>query len=64
MDEIEKNNFSSIKKALEQIQMLGLSERMNPYHILYRALELLRQITKKSSNWPKQSVTLLELPIS
>lgn len=34
MDEIEKNNFSSIKKALEQIQMLGLSERMNPYHDL------------------------------
>lgn len=34
MDEIEKNNFSSIKKALEQIQMLGLSERMNPYHKL------------------------------
>ena len=34
MDEIEKNNFSSIKKALEQIQMLGLSETMNPYHKL------------------------------
>ena len=64
MDEIEKNNFSSIKKALEQIQMLGLSERMNHTTILYRALELLRQITKKSSNWPKQSETLLELPIS
>lgn len=38
MDEIEKNNFSSIKKALEQIQMLGLSERMNPYHDLIQSI--------------------------
>lgn len=38
MDEIEKNNFSSIKKALEQIQMLGLSERMNPYYDLIQSI--------------------------